>query len=330
MASFLNGVDPVRELETPLFEMKNIPGKGRSLVARFNISKGTQILCEKPLLVAGPMPLDKLDLKLAADLKKLPKESQRQFLSLHNNRPGKLTFYNISKTNALPCGPDSPIGGVYPTICFINHDYLPNAHNNWNSEAEHKTIYATRDIAAGEEITIPYDRGGPSAERRAHLLEFFGFDCNCRVCSLPPAELQASDKRRLMIQNLDEAIGDPFRMQNRPEESLRDCHSLLQILKQELDGCPGILAARMYYDALQVAIAHGDQARASVFADRAHKFRVLGEGEDSPEARTMHNLARKPSKHRAFGLCSRRWKTTKEMVPKYSSKAEFENWLFRT
>lgn len=310
--------------------MKDVPGKGRGLIARSDISKGTQILCEKPLLLAGPMPPDVLNLKLAADLKKLPKESQRRFLSLHNSRPGELPFYSIFKTNALPCGPDSSTGGVYPTICFINHDCLPNAHNNWNSEAEHETIYATRAIAAGEEITIPYDKGGPSAERRVHLLKSFGFNCKCRTCSLPPVELQASDKRRLMIQNLDEAIGDPFRMQNRPKESLSDCHSLLQILEDEYDGRPGILAARMYYDAFQVTISHGDQARASVFADRAYKLRVLGEGEDSPETRRMHNLARKPSEHRAFGLCSRRWKTTKEMVPKGLDKAEFEKWLFRT
>ncbi|KAF2122708.1 hypothetical protein BDV96DRAFT_639275 [Lophiotrema nucula] len=329
IAAFISGNDPIKELGIPIFETKDIPGKGRGLIARFNISPGTRILCEKPIFTSGPMPIPQLQVTLAAKLKALPKAAQRQFLSLHNNFPGKYPFSYTFKTNALPCGPDSPVGGVYPTICLINHSCIPNSHNNWNSDAKHETIYATRPIKAGEEITISYDRGGPANERRATLKSSFGFECDCRICSLAPSELQASDARRVQIQSLDDAIGSSVRMQSKPKDVLGDCHLLLQTLKDEYDGYAGIHNARVYYDAFQVSIAHGDQARASIFADRAYKARAVCEGEDSPEAKRMHGFAQKPASHRNFQGCSSKWKTTRGMIPKGLDTEAFEKWLFR-
>ncbi|KAH6383637.1 hypothetical protein HBI60_255450 [Parastagonospora nodorum] len=249
-----------KEEGIPVFEVKELPGKGRGLIACVDIAPGTRILCEKPLLTAGahPMSVEKLEKVFAAKLRALPKPSQRQFLSLHNNHPGKFPFSNTFRTNALPCGPDSPEGGVYPTVCFINHSCIPNAHNNWNPKAEHETIHAIRPIRAGEEIMIAYDRGGPLDVRRAFLQKSFGFEC--------------------VIEKLDITIGDPMHMIAMPDKSLGACRSLLMALDCENAGYAGILNSRVYYDAFQVCIAHGDQARASVFAERSYETRVLCEG----------------------------------------------------
>ena len=56
---------------------------------------------------------------------------------------------------------------------------------NWNSDTKCETIHAIRDMNAGEEIPISYDKGGPSDSRSTHLKDAFGFNCNCSVCSLP-------------------------------------------------------------------------------------------------------------------------------------------------
>ncbi|KAF7880667.1 uncharacterized protein EAF02_007513 [Botrytis sinoallii] len=329
IAQLLSGTDPIAELGIAPFEIKHIPGKGNGLVARVNISKGTRIICEKPLLKAGPMPHDELEAFLATKLKAMSRESQRQFLSLHNNFPGKNPFSGIFKTNALPCGSGSPIGSIYPTVCLINHSCMPNAHNSWDSAKEHETIHAIRSIERGAEITISYDHGGTSSERQAFLEESFGFSCTCSCCTLPPFLLQASDNRRTQIKNLDDAIGDPFRMQSNPQESLRDCYSLIQVLDQEFDGCTDGLIARPYYDAFQISIAHGDQARASIFAERAYKARVICEGEDSPETLRAKSLALKPAVHNSFGVYSRKWKSARDSVPKGLDTVEFDRWLFR-
>ncbi|KAF9763893.1 hypothetical protein IL306_002965, partial [Fusarium sp. DS 682] len=141
-------------LSTRLFEVRDIPPKGRGLVAKSDISIGTRIICEQPILLAQKMSPDLLEAILAAKLKDLSKAQQRQFLSLRNNHPGKHPFGGIFRTNALPCGSGASTGGIYPTICLINHSCSPNAHNNWNDNAKHETIHAVRPIRAGEEITI--------------------------------------------------------------------------------------------------------------------------------------------------------------------------------
>ncbi|KAF2274865.1 SET domain-containing protein [Westerdykella ornata] len=320
-----NGVD------TPLFEIKQIPRKGRGLVARINVATGTRILCEKPLLTVQSeytTPVDAENM-FAAQLKALPKASQREFLSLHNTNPGKYPFTGIVRTNALPCGPSSSVGAVYPTICLINHSCVPNCNHSWNSDTGRETIHAIRPIEAGEEITIAYDCGRVSAVRRAFLKVNFGFDCICRACSLPAAELAASDARRERIQALDDAIGDASRMASRPSDCLRDCHALLQALRKEYDGCTVVLSARAYYDAFQICIAHGDEARASVFAERAYKIRVICEGEDSLETQRMLSFARNPASHPTFGICSFGWKRSRAMVPKGLDAEQFEEWLFK-
>ncbi|KAJ5642620.1 hypothetical protein N7490_006620 [Penicillium lividum] len=301
IAHYLSGSDPLREFEIPLFEIKNIPGKGKGLVARFNISSGTRILCEQPLLITQHKPHEELELLLAAQLKAMSKELQRQFLSLHNNFPGKYPFSGIVKTNALPCGSGSHVGGVYPTVSLINHSCIPNAHNSWNSSKEQETIYAIRPIKSGTEIAFSYDHGGPSSVRKRFLEKSFGFTCSCNNCTLAPSSLQASDQRRTEIQILDEAIGNPFCMMSTPHESLHNCYSLLRVLEQEFDGYAGALIARLYYDAFQICIAHMDQARASIFAERAYQARFICEGEDSPETERMKSLASEPADHSSFG-----------------------------
>lgn len=270
------------------------------------------------------MPPKELELALGVKLRAMTKAEQRQYFSLHNNFPGKPVLDSILKTNGLPCGSSSSIGGVYPTICLINHSCLPNSHSNWNDGLKHETIHAIRSIKAGEEITISYDHGGPSAARKAFLKQAFGFDC-----ALPPAELRDSDVRRALIQSLNEAIGDPFRMAAKPAESLRGCHSLLQALDKEFEGYAGAHGCRLYYDAFQICINHGDQARASTFAERAYKARVCCEGEDSPETRRVRSLSTQPTDHTSYRMLSKKWNTKRSMVPKGLDEAQFEAWLFR-
>lgn len=292
-----------------------------------SIARGTRILIEKPLFTASS-PVGSLDSVVLAKVKALSKEQQRQYLSLHNNYPRKSPFTGIFKTNALPCGAESPIGAVYPTICFINHKCIPNSHNNWNSEAGLETIHAIREIKAGEEITISYAAGEPAGQRLLKLKEAFGFDCKCELCSLRTFELQKSDARRVEIEELDEAIGDPNRTMNSPNRAITDCQNMLKLIRQEYDGSFPPLEARVYYDAFQISIIHSDQARASNFARRSYDARLVCEGEDSPEAIRMKSLMDNPTQHRGFGV-SKRWITTKSRVPKGLDEKEFDEWLWK-
>jgi hypothetical protein len=115
---------------------------------------------------------------------------------------------------------------------------------------------------------------------------------------------------------------------NKPDDCRAECYLLLQVLKEEYEGDPGALIARFCYDAFQISITHGDQARAILFAERGFQSRVMCEGEDSPETRKIKNLIENQSRHRNFGA-SKRWKTAKRLVPKGLDTSEFEKWLWR-
>ncbi len=45
---------------------------------------------------------------------------------------------------------------------------------------------------------------------------------------------------------------------SKPSDCLADCHSLLLLLEEEYDGSAYALIARLYYDAFQISITHGD------------------------------------------------------------------------
>jgi hypothetical protein len=219
-------------------------------------------------------------------------------------------------------------GGIYPTICLINHDCVPNAQNNWNADAKHETIHATRDIRVGEEITIAYVENDIFNSRREKLKSAFGFECSCNLCTSSPSLLHLSDTRRLEIERLDEAIGSPNRVMFNPGACLADCQSLLQLVRDEYQGACEPLNARLYYDAFQICITHGDQARAKIFAERVYKARLVCEGEDSPATQDIKKLMQNPAGHRNFGA-SKKWKTRKGMVPKGLGDEGLEKWLWR-
>ncbi|KAF5592105.1 SET domain-containing protein [Fusarium pseudocircinatum] len=323
--------DPPISIVEPLFEVRDIRGRGRGLIAKVDIPAGTRILCEKPLLLASTTIPGDLEATAAPRLEDLLKSQQREFLSLHNNFPGKDPFSGIIRTNALPCGPGSIVGGVYPTICLINHSCLPNSHQNWNSEAGHETIHAIRQIKAGEEITISYYEGGPSMQRRPMLKRSFGFDCACSLCSLPPSQLRASDVRRVRIQQLGVDIKNLFTMKHNPEANLKACLTLLHTLQEEYGVCVAPHSARLYDEAFRICIAHGAVGRPTTFAEKSYQARVICEGEDSPETLRMKELIMEPETHDRFGALSLRWKSKDDSAFSYGhyGTVEAEKRLFR-
>ncbi|KFY05165.1 hypothetical protein O988_00216 [Pseudogymnoascus sp. VKM F-3808] len=312
---------------SPLYEIQDMTGKGIGVVAQQDIQTGARILCEPPLFTTADLSIiSQMELFIANELKGLSKAQQRQFLSLHNNFPGKQAFSGIVRTNALPLGPGSPTGGIFPIISRINHSCRPNTQHTWNSLKKHETIHAIRNIKKGEEITISYNLGGPSKWRRLRMKENFNFDCTCDLCSQPDEVLKVSDDRQVRIQILDDAIGDASRLMTSPGNALSDCRELLSLY--EVEAITDARVARVCYDAFQICITHGDEARASSFARMAYETRLYLEGEDSSDTQKMKVFITSPAKHMSFGY-SQRWKQSMKKIPKDLSAEEFKLWLWR-
>ena len=308
------------------YEIQSIRGKGKGLVALKDIERGKRILCEPALLTTEYISsVSQLESTISSKLKCLSEAQEQEFLSLYNNFPGKQPCSGIVKTNALPLGAGSPVGGIFPTISRINHSCRPNTQHTWNRSAEREIIHAIRDIKKGEEITISYSLGGPSQSRRQHLKENFGFDCTCDLCSLTGEALKISDHRQELMRFFDDAIGNSDSVMESPGSTLAYCRELLSLYEMEAIADPRV--ARVYYDAFQICITHGDQARASVFAQKAYKTRLYLEGEDSPDTQKMKSFMANPADHLSFGF-SQRWKQLKEEVPKNIDAQEFDRWLW--
>jgi SET domain len=308
------------------YEIRSIEGKGKGLVALKDIEIGERILCEPPLLTTAHISsASQLESTIGSMLKCLSEAQQREFLSLYNNHSKKGPFSGIIKTNALPLGPGSTVGGIFPIISRINHSCHPNTQHTWNRSTEHETIHAIRNIKKGEEITISYTLGGPSQPRRQSLKDKFGFDCTCDLCSLRGEARKISDYHQELIKSLDYAIGYSDSVTERPESVLAYCRELLSLYEMEAITDPRV--ARVYFDAFQICVKHSDQARASVFAQKAYETRLYLEGEDSPDTQRMKFFMVNPAGHMAFGL-SQRWKQLKEEVPKNVDTQEFDQWLW--
>lgn len=73
---------------------------------------------------------------------------------------------------------------IFPTISILNHSCDPSIWNRF--DGPYLTIYASHDIARGEEIFNCY---GPNfklmskSERQAALKQQYCFDCNCEKCT---------------------------------------------------------------------------------------------------------------------------------------------------
>jgi hypothetical protein len=90
---------------------------------------------------------------------------------------------------------------IFPKIARINHSCAANCDHamDWGAGTLKMTVYATTDIREGEEINIEYTSAliqRTRAERGELLKRDFGFECRCRICSLPEEEGLQSDSRR--------------------------------------------------------------------------------------------------------------------------------------
>ncbi|TVY60112.1 SET domain-containing protein 5 [Fusarium oxysporum f. sp. cubense] len=310
--------------------LREVPGKGKGLIATHRILKGTRILSEEPIIRIPEDTPDSPALRasLRRQVDELTSDQRRAFLSMCNVYPGEADsqYLGIFRTNALPIESGS---GIFLAACRINHACDNNAQKAWNEGIKRHTVHALRDIDKGEEITITYvgilnnRRTRPEALRKK-----FKFTCSCNLCSLPPHLSAESDRRLDEILRLDARIGrdglvgilsDPKRVLGYVDQQVRLYN------EQTLDdvGLP-----RAFFDAAQITVAHGDLARARVFTERAAAGWLVLEGDDSPRVLNAKQLAQDPSSHDTYGY-STAWRTAVDDVPQGLDSNEFENWIWK-
>ncbi|KAF2465698.1 SET domain-containing protein [Lindgomyces ingoldianus] len=315
-----------------MYALRDVPGKGKGLVAIENIPKGTRILSEQPVITTPERQQDDEWLKrhISQQVDSLSEHQRQSFFSLYNLYPYQNVAeqsLGIIRTNGLPIEANGIEGGVFLDACRINHDCDNNAQKHWNQSIKRHTVHALRDIPKGEEITIYYLRlDSNRAIRQKKLQDKFGFLCSCRLCSLPTQQSQENDKRLERIAQLDDLIGRDGMQLNFWLRTLRYVDERVRLYNEQGPGNSGL--PRAYLDAAQIAIANGDLARGRIFAERAVEGWRTACGSDSKEVIEHRSIAQDPAKLHLYGL-SMKWKTSEEEVPQGLDPNDFDDWLWK-
>ncbi|KAF8466119.1 hypothetical protein BDZ91DRAFT_725487 [Kalaharituber pfeilii] len=217
--------------------------KGYGMVASAAIPQGTLLLSKVPLFTF---------LSNTVQLQSLSNQATKQnaFLGLHNAQVKPYStlppFLGICGTNCFGLGVPAVESGVFKESSRFNHSCIPNANHTWNFKSREMEIRAIKDIEQGAEITICYlstkESLQPHRVRQVILQQRYRFLCNC------PA--------------LNNTIGNGILITTNLSRALQHCKrviGLLSLVGQEEQLKCG------YYDAFQIAIAYGDQSRASTF-----------------------------------------------------------------
>ncbi|KAI0754251.1 SET domain-containing protein [Daedaleopsis nitida] len=297
------------DMAHPVFNLQDVPGKGKGLVATRRITKAECILAETPLFTLEQSAPAVANMKIIAALSALSDAQQRQFFSLTNARrgiPGIPPPLGIFKTNALPCG-DHMHGGGGPVadkaaLCLVgsrfNSSCEPNVNNYWNADRRQILFQAVRDVEEGEELCICYTNTLASrAQRRERLEQVFGFVCNCVACAREGDALAKSDERRMATSRLYSEIAS---CGAKPSLGVRKVKMALKLLAEE--NLADSRSASFYYDAFQFCISVSDVRNAKEWVTKAWAAYCVERGPECPDAEKMATYKENPRAHPAFGL----------------------------
>ncbi|KAJ7198015.1 hypothetical protein GGX14DRAFT_470691 [Mycena pura] len=252
----------------PSIAIVDIPGKGKGVVAREPIRRGTRIIAEEPRIRVPHYQ----DRRQALDLKSLSDADLKFFLTFpceDGMDPVRGRLRHL-----IPCvGAPDEASALFETVCRMNHTCYsplgrPNALYTWVEERKEE------NIAENEEITVGY------IQAKTHVMDPFtllrqqwGFDCRCAGCQRPLAERLESVERVQAFNVHTREV--PDRMERNsgywPLDILDDIErNLLAICAEgyvwEISGCA--------HDAFQLCAFYGDGASAArweVLAREVHR-----------------------------------------------------------
>ncbi|KAF7289262.1 Aldehyde dehydrogenase [Mycena indigotica] len=209
---------------SPAFRLGPSPGKGMGLFSTRQIKQGEIILWERPLLImASGIPiafpasfseaqraqhaLNDLEFYMETAVSRMKPDRRAAFMGLHNCHKkdgsgplmGRVRTNGISPASQTKTEVDVKMADhsvVSEHISRLNHSCSPNTQPRFDFATFAHQLYAVRDIAEGEELTLQYVDILVNKTERAENLKPYAVVCTCTACTENPRE---SDKRRSAI-----------------------------------------------------------------------------------------------------------------------------------
>lgn len=291
----------------PPYEIKDVPGKGKVIVATEPIKRGTRLLSSEPALIVHrnffneTFP-EKQEPLLEAAVKLLPAETQKRIYGQINPEINVLTLKDV--VNRRPFEANLGLTWVgkegydqekhlinFPGAEPLHHDCRPNAAFHMDMPLVHE-VTAVRKIQPGEEITISYFNPFlPAADRHNNMREWFGRPCTCDACTKGGNldQIMVSDRRLEEIKEIQNKLRD---WDARVTTGM--LARLIELYQEE--GLESRLAD-MYG---QVAInynALGYQKRAIKYAEKAVQAGLIENGKGSNDVIAMRILSKRTLEH---------------------------------
>ncbi|KAI4142389.1 MAG: hypothetical protein LQ340_007361 [Diploschistes diacapsis] len=247
--------------DSPPYEWKTLPGKGRGLIANRSIRAGTFLMSTTPLLAVesvdeGPYDPQILALQQKA-VARLPPQSQQLFYDLAVHQEDIDRVNGAINTNSFMLslefidGNNWATRGVFPEAARMNHDCRPNTHYYVEPATLTQHVQATRDIHPGEEITDSYIGILEAFEdRQDQLQNGWGFRCTCPACAAPQPLREASDARIAFIHAVREKLDSTERAYHADPDMAELLLSLLVQERAEMNYCEGYWHLAMQHSAL--------------------------------------------------------------------------------
>lgn len=294
-------------------DTREIPGKGRGLVALRPVHRGEQIMAYTPALVIHRAFVDDLSraqqLELLRDaVSHLPTRTRvvfwKQLGQTHEADDNDILEIVMNNSFNLPL---SLFGanfiGNFPEVSMYNHDCRPSVAFHLESGLVHRT-HAVRTAGAGEELSISYVDSYRAREvRRTRTMKNWGFGCACAQCMLPEALRNASDHRLWRIYEVENSLLlDESRVKRKVEKdgTVVDRVELLLSLYQqerllESHGAVAYKTAALAYSAVKRL------ELATKYALLALEAFIVEDGASSHGAREMLALLDEPERHWSWG-----------------------------
>ncbi|KAI1658935.1 SET domain-containing protein [Daldinia decipiens] len=195
---------PYRRLCIPKgapFELRpSSPGKGWGAFATRLIKQRDPILIEEPLFIIRKPSQYITDQDVFAAFQQLTPAAKQQFLLIRDNASGPFgRLSELLAENAFALLANAG-HGLYLLHSRFNHSCIPNAKVP-ESSSETLTLFAIKEIVAGEEITFCYNADFEGRTRRERH-EALRFACDCKACLPGTPFQQLSDVRRRFVRGL--------------------------------------------------------------------------------------------------------------------------------
>jgi hypothetical protein len=161
---------------------------------------------------------------------------------------GLPTPHGVFQTNSYRLKGEED-GGICLAQARINHSCRPNVSHAWRSDLQKSVVFATRAVAAGEELFTTY---GPSecldtAGRRAYLQDGFSFHCMCEMCT----DAQGDD-RMVQLHDLHASLPTVVR-EGRHKHAILIIDQCINLLCEQGIGS-GVFTMPLFHYGYQVAL----------------------------------------------------------------------------